>query len=50
MKIKIWSMFNWRMISHAFLLALATIGTVLLVWVGVTAYFVALGGSSLILK
>jgi hypothetical protein len=35
---------NWRMLSHAFMVALATIGMVLLTWVGVVAYLIALGG------
>jgi len=43
MKIKFWSMFNWRMISHAFMVALATIGVMLLAWVGVVAVLLAYG-------
>ena len=34
---------DWRMLSHAFMVALATIGVVLLSWVFVVAYLLALG-------
>jgi hypothetical protein len=34
---------NWRMLSHAFMVALATIGVMLLAWVGVVATLLAYG-------